>query len=138
MNGNDFVAFLLRSPLQFMLGNTMLLTVTGRVSGKKYTTPVGYYRDEEGLWVITSRERTWWRNVQDGAQVEMRLGGKDLSGYAEAILDQAAVVARLGAYLQHVPQAARPLGVRMENGAPHPGDAVRLANERLFVKIRLE
>ena len=138
MNGNDFVALLLRSPLGFMLGNTMLLTVTGRVSGRKYTTPVGYYRDEEGLWVITSRERTWWRNLKDGAQVEMRIGGKDVSGYAEAILDREAVAARIGDYLQHVPMAARPLGARMENGEPHPEDAARLAGERLFVNIRLE
>lgn len=138
MNGNDFVAMLLRSPLYFMLGNTMLLTVTGRVSGKKYTTPVGYYRDEEGLWVITSRDRTWWRNVRDGAQVEMRIGGKDVSGYAEAILDQGAVAARLGDYLQHVPRAAKPLGVRLENGLPNPEDAAHVSDERLFVKVRLD
>ncbi len=136
MNGNAFVALLLRSPLNFLLGDTMLLTVTGRKSGRRYTTPVGYYRDEEGFWVITSRERTWWRNVREGAPVAMRVRGKDLSGYAQAILEPQAVADRLGDYLEHVPMAAKPMGVRMENGAPHPEDAARLAQERLFVRIR--
>ena len=40
---NVFVRFLLRSPFNFRLGNTlMLLTYTGRKSGKRYTNPVSY------------------------------------------------------------------------------------------------
>ena len=45
MNGNDFMAWVLRSPFHGMLSNgMMLITVTGRKTGKAYTTPVGYYR----------------------------------------------------------------------------------------------
>lgn len=67
MNGNDFMAWVLRSPLHGMLSNgMMLITITGRKTGKTYTTPVGYYVEGETLWVITSRERKWWRNLQGG------------------------------------------------------------------------
>ena len=138
MNGNDLVALLLRSPFNFLLGNTMLLTVTGRVTGRKYTTPVGYYRTGKELWVITSRDRTWWRNLKDGARVEMRIRGKVVSGFAIAELDEKAVADRLGEFLTQVPMAAGPLGVRVENGKPHPEDAARAAGDRLFVKIQMD
>ena len=137
MTGNDFVKFFLRTPLYIFMGNTMLITVTGRKTGKKYTTPVGYYRSGGHLWVITSRDRTWWRNVKDGAEVEMRIRGKNVKGFADAVLDEGAVAAQVGEYLQHVPMAAKPLGVRMEKGKPDPEDAADLAKERLFVRINL-
>ena len=137
MTGNDFVAFMLRTPLHHFMGNTMLITVTGRKTGKKYTTPVGYYRVDDHIWVITNRDRTWWRNLKDGAEVSMRIHGKNVNGFAEAILDEKAIAARIGEYLLHVPLAIKPLGVRIENGEANPEDAARVAKERLFVKIKL-
>ena len=137
MTGNNFVKFFLRTPLYIFMGNTMLITVTGCKTGKKYTTPVGFYRDGETLWVISSRDRTWWRNVQDGAQVEMRIHGKDVTGFANAVLDEVVVANQIGDYVKHVPMAAKPLGVRMENGEPYPEDMTRLAQDRMFVRIKL-
>jgi deazaflavin-dependent oxidoreductase (nitroreductase family) len=138
MIGNDFVKFFLRTPLHIFMGDTMLITVTGRKTGKKYTTPVGFYRDGDSLWVLSSRERTWWRNVQDGADVEMRIRGKDVNGFAEAILDEEAVASQVIEYVRHIPMSAKGLDVRMENGEPHPEDAARLAKERMFVKVTLK
>ena len=137
MNGNDFVKFFLRTPLYIFMGDTMLITVTGRKTGKKYTTPVGFYRDEDTLWILSSRDRTWWRNVQDGAEVEMHIRGKDVSGFAEAILDEEAVTAQVIEYVRHIPMSAKGLGVRVENGKPHREDAARLGNERMFVRIKM-
>jgi len=54
MTGNDFVTFFLRTPLRVFMGNTMLITVTGCKTGKKYSTPVGFYREGNILWVISS------------------------------------------------------------------------------------
>ena len=59
MNGNSFIAWLLRSPLHGLLsGNTLLITVTGRKTGRPITTPVNYVRDGDRLWVISNRDRT--------------------------------------------------------------------------------
>lgn len=63
MTGNDFVKFFLRTPLHVFMGDLMIITVTGRKTGKKYSTPVGFYREHGILWVLTSRNRTWWRNL---------------------------------------------------------------------------
>ena len=137
MNGNNFVAFMLRTPLYVFLGDTMLITVTGCKSGKKYTTPVGFYRDGDWLWVLSSRNRTWWRNAQNGAEVEMRIRGKNVIGSAETVLDEESITQQMIAYVRNIPMSAKGLGVRMENGEPHPEDAARLAKERLFIKIKL-
>ena len=137
MTGNDFVTFFLRTPLHVFLGNTMLLTVMGCKTGKKYSTPVGFYREDGYLWVITSRNRTWWRNVRNGANVSLLLKGKTLDAFAEAELDERVVETHLLDYLQHIPMAARSLGIRMENKIPNAADIRRVAKDRLFVRIKL-
>jgi hypothetical protein len=136
MTGNDFVKFLLRTPLRVFMGNTMLITVTGLKTGKKYSTPVGFYRENGNLWVLTSRNRTWWRNVKNGADVALLLKGMPIKAFAQAELDAQAVETRMVDYVQHVPMAAGSLGIRVENKAPNMGDIARVAKDRLFVKIK--
>lgn len=138
MNGNDFMAWILRSSFHGMLSNgMMLITITGRKTGKTYTTPVGYYVEGEYLWVITSRERKWWKNLQGGAQVNLLLKRKPVQGIADVELDAKAVEARMYEYLHHVPQAAKPMKIRVEGGMPNPADIAVTAKDRLFVKIKL-
>lgn len=138
MNGNDFMSWVLRSPFHALLSNgMMLITVTGRKTGKKYTTPVGYYEEGGYLWVITSRDRTWWRNLQGGANVGLVMKRKLIHGFADTELDPCAVEARMVEYLHHIPQAAAQMKVRMENGKPNSEDIARTSENRLFVKIRV-
>lgn len=137
MTGNDFVTFFLRTPLYVFMGNTMLITVTGCKTGRKYSTPVGYYGDGDFLWVLTSRDRTWWRNIRNGARVSLLLRGKTVNAFAQAELDDKAVEARLLDYVQHLPMAAKSLGIRMENKTPSMEDVARVAKDRLFVKVTL-
>lgn len=132
------MAWLLRSPLHGLLSNgMMLITVTGRKTGKKYTTPVGYYCEGDLLWILTSRDRAWWRNLRGGAEVELLLKRKPVSAFAEPELDEMSVEARMYEYLRHVPQAAKPLGIHMEDGKPNAEDIARIARDRLFVRIKL-
>jgi deazaflavin-dependent oxidoreductase (nitroreductase family) len=138
MNGNDFMAWVLRSRFHGMLSNgMMLITIAGRKTGKTYTTPVGYYEESGYLWVITSRERTWWKNLQGGAKVNLLLRRKPVQGEADTELDEKSVEARMVEYLRHVPQAAKPMGIRVENKSPNAEDIARTAKERLFVRIKL-
>jgi hypothetical protein len=137
MNGNDFVKFALRSPLHLFMGNTMLITMTGRKTGREISVPVNYFSEGDTLWIISTRTRTWWRNVGTGAEVTLHLHGRDVKGFAEAVLDEKAVAARIGGYVIRLPMSAKPLGVRVENGVANCDDTARLAKERLFVKICL-
>jgi len=138
MNGNSFMTFMLRSPLHgIMSGSTMLVTVTGRKTGKPITTPVNYYQEGDTLWVISNRERTWWRNLKGGASLKLRLRGREVNGFGEVLLDEPAVAVQIGEYVRHLPISARSLGVHMLNGQPDPADLSRLAQERVMVRINL-
>jgi deazaflavin-dependent oxidoreductase (nitroreductase family) len=139
MKGNDFMSWVLRSPFHSLLSNgMMLITVKGRRTGKTYTTPVGYYQEGGTLWVLTSRDRTWWRNLQGGAEVDLLLKRKLVGGTAETEVDPKAVEMRMSDYVKHVPQAARPMGIRVEAGRPNAEDIARVSKDRLFVKIKLK
>ena len=136
MTGNDFVKFFLRTPLQVFMGNTMLITVTGCKTGRQYSTPVGFYHEGDILWVISSRDRTWWRNVKNGADVTLLLNGKTVSAFANAELDEKNVETHLLRYIQQMPMLARSLGIRMENKIPNAEDIAHVAKERLFIKVK--
>ena len=69
--------------------------------------------------------------------MDLYVRGRDITAFAESILDEEAVAARIGDYLRRVPLSARPLGARVAGGVLNPDDVARLAKERLFVKICL-
>jgi len=138
MNGNSFVTFLLKSPLHgVMSGSTMVISVCGRKTGRTIATPVNYYQDGDLLWILTSRDRKWWRNLQGGAPVQLYLRGKNVEAFAEALPDEEAAAAQIGAYLRHFPISAKSLSIRMEAGEPEPEDLARAARQRLMVRVRL-
>lgn len=138
MKGNDFIQILLRSPLHGLMGNTMLITVRGRKTGLPITTPVNYFRDGNCLWIMSKRNRTWWRNILPGSEVKLRLKGREALGRADLILEQDAVTAQIGEYVKQLPASTRALGVRVVNGVPSAEDARRAAKDHLFVKIRIQ
>lgn len=136
---NVFVKFFLRTPLHGLFSKTtMLLTLTGRKSGRKLTLPVSYYEADGALWTISRRNRTWWRNLKGGADVTLRLRGRNLPARGEAVLDGEAVAALLRDYLIRFPKVARYIFIRMENGAPDEADLREQAAQRLFVKFTLK
>jgi deazaflavin-dependent oxidoreductase (nitroreductase family) len=137
--GNPILAALLRSPFHAMAdGSMMLISVTGRRTGKVYTTPVNYLRDGETLTVISMRERTWWRNVRGGAEVSLHLQGQARRGRATLAEDEMAVTKALGRLVAQAPPYARFLEVRMQpSGTAEPEDLARAARSRVVVSIQL-
>lgn len=55
----------------------MVLSFTGRKTGKQYATPVGYVRDGNTILVFT--HSAWRSNFKDPAPVQMLIGGKDVA-----------------------------------------------------------
>jgi deazaflavin-dependent oxidoreductase (nitroreductase family) len=137
---NSIIRWLLRSPLHGLMSkNTMLITYTGRRSGKVYTTPVNYVRDGDELLVTSYRHRTWWRNLRGGAPVILRLRGQDLKGVGEVVEDDENVAASLTAYLQKVPRTAKYFQVALNpDGEPIPNDVTRAAQDRVMIMIRAQ
>src|SRR5829696_3572442 len=78
---------LLRSPAHGLLSKRLLLiTVTGRRTGRRFTIPVAY--EESGGVVLIQpsapERKVWWRNLRGGAPVRLRLRGRDRTGHAVA------------------------------------------------------
>ncbi|MBC8161159.1 MAG: nitroreductase family deazaflavin-dependent oxidoreductase [Roseiflexaceae bacterium] len=85
---NPFMVWLLRSPLHGVVSHLyLLITFTGRKSGRVYTTPVQYAQQGELLSIITSEGYPWWQNLRGGAAVQVHLRGKTSQGYAETSTD---------------------------------------------------
>lgn len=87
----------------------MLLTFTGRKSGKEYVVAIRYLRD--GEHVVCFTDSKWWLNLRGGAPVEMLLAGRKLRGIATPVEDRATVARRPLIYLvpndRQAPNAGR-------------------------------
>ena len=67
----------------------LLLTTTGRKSGKKRVTPLQYEKIGAEYYLGAARglKADWVRNIQADPQVEVRVGAKHFIGTAEVIDD---------------------------------------------------
>ena len=90
---NPIVTAVLRSPFHWVLSpGLMLITVTGRRTGRRYTIPVGYHHADAAIIVIVgeARSKMWWRNYCDSGPTEVRLRGKLLRGRAQVLATDSA------------------------------------------------
>lgn len=115
-------------PLPTPLGrNLMLVTYTGRKSGKTYRQPVSYVRDGDTL--ITPGGGRWKLNLADGRPVRIRLRGRDVTARPEIVSDQAEVERLIGVITSKSPNAARFIPIpRLPDGRLDPdalGNALR-------------
>lgn len=71
-----------RTPLS---GRLMLVTFTGRKSGRRYEQPVSYVVDGDVL--LTPGGGRWRTNLRDGLPVRIRLRGEDVTARPEIVSD---------------------------------------------------
>lgn len=112
---NRGMKFVLRSRVHGMVSKSVLLiTFTGRKSGKIYTTPVSYSQHDDLVYVFTHAD--WWKNLRGGAPVTLCIRGREFQGLAEPVAeDKGAVAAGLTAHLRKVPSDARYYGVTFDD-----------------------
>lgn len=137
---NKIIAWLLRSPLHGALSrNLVLVTVTGRKSGRSFSAPVNYLRQGNTLWIISWRERTWWRNLRRTAAVKVLLAGKSLSGSGQVIEEEQAVARSLVDYYRLAPGSAKFAHIRLDSdGQPVVSDCELAAHKLVVVRIDLD
>jgi hypothetical protein len=136
---NPTMRCLLRSPLHGLAsGSLMLITFTGRRSGRRFTTPVRYIRRGDAIRCFTGSESKWWRNLKGGAEVTLRIVGRDQRYRATAIHDDpASVRAGLEDYLREFPQDAVYHDIRqIGKGTFDPADLERAAKTAVMVEAR--
>jgi F420H(2)-dependent quinone reductase len=139
---NPLVAGLLRSPLHSLASRWLLvLTVTGRRSGRRYAIPVGYQRDGDRLVVLVSnaRRKRWWRNYRSPGPVELLLRGRPRRGVAELVPPGSDAFRRaFEASFRRLPGLARQFGIAYARGsALTPAQSEALAADAAVVHIAL-
>jgi deazaflavin-dependent oxidoreductase (nitroreductase family) len=130
--------FILRSPLHGMVSKTVLLiTFTGRKSGKVYTTPVDYSQDGDLVTIFT--HANWWKNLQNDAPVTLRIRGRELQGLAEPVAeDKSAIATGLTAHLRKVPSDAQYYGVTFDaQGNPGAEEVEKAVQTVVMIRVRL-
>jgi len=135
---NSAMKVILRSPLHGLVSQTILLiSFTGRRSGKTYSTPVSYSMSGDQVTIFT--HATWWKNLRGGAPVSLRIRGGERRGLAEPVAgDREVIAAGLAAHLQAVPGDARWYGVRLDrNGIPDAEQVKNAAGSVVMLRIKL-
>ena len=128
----------LRSPMHGMVSKTtLLITFTGRKSGKTYTTPVSYSQSADQISIFT--HATWWKNLVGGAPVTLRIRGRELQGLAEPVAeDKQAIAVGLMAHLRKVPFDARFYGITFDDhGNPRAEEVEKAVQTVVMIRIRL-
>ena len=137
---NPLVIRILRSPLHPLLSpGLMLLSYTGRRSGRRFSIPVGYQRSGDVITVLASRARRkrWWRNFDEPAPVELLVRGRTLHGEARVLAGDAlrAVAERT---FQRLPRLAGQFGITYDRSTGLTSEQWRrLAEEGAAVEITL-
>ena len=116
----------------------LLLTTTGRKSGKKRVTPL-QYEEIDGLYYLGAArglQADWVRNVQANPLVEIRVGAKHFQGCTEVVNDPARFADFMEVRLERHP---RMIGLIMEkaHGLPRRPNREQLeglaANEAMVI-----
>ncbi len=112
----------------------MLITFTGRKSGRQFTTPVRYVRDGDTVRCFTSPENQWWRNLRGGADVVLRTRGRDAPYHAAVIENNPDEVRRwLLYYLDLFPQDAAYHEIRLNKDKSLVPEDLEAASRRAIV-----
>lgn len=84
---NKIMTTLLRSPWHKVRSNSLLLlTFTGRKSGKEFTTPIRYTQEGDTLRIIVVYP--WWKNLVGQSTVRVLLRGEIRTGIAEVLPEE--------------------------------------------------
>lgn len=136
---NKTMKFVLRSPMHRMISNYLtLITFTGRKSGKTFTTPVSYFQKDGQVYIFT--HANWWKNLQGGAQITLRLRGKGVQGIAQSIAEDKQTIAKyLTEHLQKSKFDAKFYNVSYdENGIPLKEDVDQAVQPVTMVQVNLD
>jgi hypothetical protein len=116
----------------------MLITFTGRKSGKTYTTPVNYVWDDHTLLAVSPTDHLWWGNLRGSAPVTVCVRGQSLQGVGQAFKGEGVVKERgLLTVLRKARVYRRYWGVELDEKGQlkDPQDLFRIARTNALVRI---
>ena len=137
---NPTIRGVLRSPLHRLLSKKlMVLTVSGRKTGRLYSTPVGRHETDDGL-LLVSASGSWRHNLRGGAPVVVTIDGLERAAHAELEENPDRVAAIFKTLLDQLgPDNAKDLGLKLNIGRQPTAAEIRPAvASRGIARIRLD
>src|SRR4030088_3229905 len=132
---NPFMRLVLGSRAHGMMsGQLMLLSFTGRRTGRSFTTPVSYVR--EGTNLLVPGGGAWWKNLTGGT-ARVRLQGTWHVVTPEVIQEPGALSIVLGRMLAVNPAIAVFTGIRSGPDGRPLAKSLERECRRGFVVVRL-
>mgnify|MGYP001825628265 CR=1 FL=1 len=135
---NPVMKVMLKSPVHKVVSDGIwILTFKGIKSGKEYSTPVSYFMDNGTVYCFTHAQ--WWRNLVNGAEVKVRLLGKDYVGYAQTeVEDMTQKTIAMRTMVMTKPQEAGFYNVTFDSdGQPVEEEVIKAAEEAALIRISL-
>jgi hypothetical protein len=135
---NPVLHLALRTPLGSVLKDFMVVSFTGRKSGRHFSVPVSAHHVGDDLYVLLSA--AWKYNFRDGAPADVLYAGKTTAMQGDLITD-AAAVAELGhrvADSYGPKKAQRSMGLKFRDGTvPTIAEFTAASNRLGLAAIRL-
>lgn len=130
---NPFLGWILRSHLHWLVSRWVLLvSYTGRQSGRRYTFPVVYNRWNERLIVVTPKhESSWWKNFTTPLDCSVWLRGAECSATGVLVSDGERVT-MLAEYFETYQTVGQLLHLN-----PEPESAAEQYDELAVIQFRL-
>jgi hypothetical protein len=138
---NQMVEWMLFSPMHSLLSeHLMLLTYSGKKSGLKRRVPLTYLQEGSIVSAFCSRDVVWWKNLQGGAAVLLRLRGHNYTAIATPITDDAAhMIPTFTAFLRQNRQAGGFQDIPFNaDGSPDMATIERVIHSKVMVRIALD
>ncbi len=86
----------------------MVITTTGRKSGKPFSTPIGYLRDGDSVLAFNLGGRSnWYKNVLQNPEVTLVIQGKTQRMRGAAVSDTAEIARVIDLYCQTQPDIVK-------------------------------
>jgi deazaflavin-dependent oxidoreductase (nitroreductase family) len=136
---NPFVRLILRSPLHPLLSSSIILvTYRGRKTGRRYTLPVQYAREDDAIYVVPGNpdKKSWWRNLRGGASVDITLRGELIQANGAVLepdVDRESIIKGLAAYLQRFPSLSDRYKVHVESDGRLSTEDIQTASRSVKV-----
>lgn len=124
---NFAMKLLLRSPLHFIVSSHILLiTFTGRKTGRSFTTPIRYLREGSTVRLFSSPQANWWKNLRGGADVSVTISGQSVKCRATVLeTDDDTKLGIFRSYLKSFPGDAAYHGLKPNRRSPHSDETLR-------------
>jgi hypothetical protein len=139
---NPLVQALLRSPIHGIASaNLCVFHYTGRRSGRRFTTPLSFMREDSMVRLLSSHNTRWWNNFLDGpVDVEIEIERKTYRAKAQTLVEDSPEYREgIRTFLSAVPRDARVYGIKLDgNRRPREQDIENAVGHVVVVEVRLD